>query len=218
MPSTSSAEAPVRVRLGAGEVVVLSTVQGLVAERDRVRTAFAQVSPRAIALGISPEQAAALLRWERKDDEDPFDDIPDHEHTYSLCLGAFGAVDLPPPDLLEAARLAKENGLPLHGVDMTEETYEETYIKEVSAWQFLKYGRVQRRLAKRPPKATDARSFSLAWDAAIRKVKGLDRIETRREETMAQNAAALAAQTQGPVLLVVDHPRAAGVLARLQKG
>ena len=48
-----------------------------------------------------------------------------------------------------------------------------------NAWEWLgvldvqrlgRHGRVQRRLAKRPPRAEDARAFSLAWDAAIRKV------------------------------------------------
>lgn len=202
-----------RVHVEGGEVAVLATVQGLVSEAARVREAFADVRPRAVALGISPESAAALLRWEPVEGHDPFDDLPDAELAYSLRLQAFGEVDLPPPDLVAAARLAREAGLPVHGADMPEERYEELYAAEVSAWSLLRYGRAQRKLARKPPKADAARAFALAWDARLRKIKGLDRVERAREAHIAQASAALARQAGGPLLLVLDVAREAGVLA-----
>ena len=78
--------------------------------------------------------------------------------------------------------------------------------------------RVQRKLARKPPKVADARAFSLAWDARIRKVRGLARVEARRERAIAERASALAAQVEGVVLLIVDAPREAGVAAALAKG
>jgi len=195
-------------------VVVLGTVQGLVAERERVRAAFEREAPRSVALGVSPESVAALLRWAPVEGEDPFDLLPDAELAYSLRLQAFGEVALPPPDLVEAARLAKEAGVPVHGADLPEERYEDLFTSEVGAWSLLRYGRVQRRLAKRPPEAPDARAFALAWDARIRKLGALDRVERAREAHMAGVARALA-QDGGPVLLVVDVAREAGVRAAL---
>jgi hypothetical protein len=201
-----------RFPVEGGEVVVLPTVQGLVAERDAVRRAFTLEAPAAIALGVSPEAAASLLRFERAPDmDDPFEDLPDHDYVYSVVLREFGEVDLPPPDLLEAARIGKAAGLPVYGVDLPDEAYEEAFTREVSVWGFLRYGRIQRRLARKPPRAPDARAFSLAWDAAIRRVKGIARLERMREERIAAGARALAAQVGGRVLLVVDHPRAEGV-------
>lgn len=201
-----------RFPVEGGEVVLLATVQGLVSERDAVRRAFARVAPAAVALGVSPEAAAALLGFERTPEmEDPFEDLPDHDFVYSLKLREYGEVDLPPPDLLEAARLAKAEGVPLHGVDMPEEQYEDAFTKEVSVWGFLRYGRIQRRLARKPPKAPDAVAFSLAWDAKIRKVKGIAKLETMREARIAAGARALAAQERGRILLVLDVARAAGV-------
>ena len=75
----------------------------------------------------------------------------------------------------------------------------------------------QRRGAvKRPPPASDARAFSLAWDARLRHVKALGRVETAREAAIAAGALAVAAKEGAPVLLVVDAAREAGVLDRLK--
>lgn len=215
---SSAPSAPVRVDAPPGVVVVLSTVQGLVSERDRVRDVVARERPRAIALGVSPESAAALLRYERQPDEDPFDELPDHDYVYSVKLREFGPVDLPPPDLVEAVRQAQARGIGVFGVDLPDEQYEEAFTTEVSAWGFLRYGRIQKRLARRPPRAADARAFSLAWDRAIRKVKGIARVEAKREAHMAAQARALAEREAGTILLVVDAPRAEGVLASLREG
>lgn len=207
-----------RFPVPGGEVVVLSTIQGLVAERDSVRRCFSLFPPAAVALGVSPEAAAALLRFERTPEmEDPFEDLPDHDFVYSVKLREYGDVDLPPPDLLEAARMGKAAGLPVHGVDMPEEQYEDAFTKEVSVWGFLRYGRIQRRLARKPPRSPDAASFSLAWDASIRRVKGIARLEAMREARIAEGARALAAEVQGRVLLVVDLPRSVGVRRGLQQ-
>lgn len=216
MPSTRSVEADAVVRAPHGEVRVVATVQGLVAEADRVREAFRACAPKAVALGVSPEAAAALLRYEIDHENDPFEDLPEHDYAYSIRLREYGDVALPPPDLQEAVHLAREAGVSVYGVDLPDETYEEMFTKEVSALALLRYGRIQRRLVKRPPKADDARGFTLAWDAAIRKVRGLDRLERAREERIAEQALALNGKVQGAVLLVVDLPRASGVLACLR--
>lgn len=204
-----------RIAVDGGEIHVLSTVQGLVAEAQRVRDAFHAANPRALALGISPEATGALLRYQPTEDTDPFDDLPDAELAYSARLMAYGDVALPPPDLLEATRLARHAGLPIHGADMPEERYEDIFAAEVSAWGLLRYGRIQRKLAKRPPDAPDARTFALAWDAAIRRVKGLDRVERARETHIATTATTLARQAGSPLLLIVDAAREPGILTAL---
>lgn len=207
-----------RFPVEGGEVVLLATVQGLVSERETVRRAWARLPPTALALGVSPESVAALVGYERTPDmEDPFEDLPDHDYVYSLKLKEFGDVDLPPPDLLEAARMAVTAGIPLFGVDLPEDQYEELFTREVNVWGFLRYGRIQRRLSKRPPKAKDAASFSLAWDAAIRRVKGIRKLESIRETYIAANAAALAKQHPGGrILLILDVARAEGVRTHLR--
>ena len=206
-----------RVRIGEGHVLVLSTVQGLVSERARVLEAIDEFHPDVLAIGLSPESVAALLRYEPDPEVDPFDDLPDHDLVYSTKLSEFGDVVLPAPDLVAAIRWARDAGVPFFGVDLPEEQYEELFTREVSTLGFLRYGRIQRRLAKRPPKARDARSFHLAWDATIRKVKGIARVEAARESAIAEQAAGLARDKAAAVLLLVEAAREAGVCERLRE-
>lgn len=203
-----------RFTLEGQDVVLLGTVQGLVAEAARVRGAFEETRPAAVAVGVSPEALAAVSRYQ-PDGGNPFDDLPDAEYAYSQRLASFGEVALPPPDLVEAVRLAGARGVPAYGVDLTEEQYEETFTREIGPLALLRYGRIQRRLAKRPPEAEDARAFSLAWDAELRRLEPLARVERRREDRMAEGARAVARQAGGAVLLIVDAPREAGVAERL---
>lgn len=204
-----------RVRSGDGEVVVLASVHGLVAERERVLRVLDAESPQVVAVGLSAESVATLLRYEPQPDEDPFEDVPDHDFVYSVKLGEFGDVSLPPPDLLAAVRWARERGVACFGVDLGEEAYEELFTKSVSTWGLLRYGRIQRRLARKPPRAPDARAFSLAWDARIRNVKGIAKVESERERVMAASAARLARERGARVVLVIDAPREQGVLQAL---
>lgn len=203
-----------RFRFGDGEVVLVSTVQGLVAERERVVALLDEEKPAAVALGLSPEAVSTLLRYEKDPEVDPFEELPDHDLVYSLKLREFGDVDLPPPDAVAAIEWAQAHGVSAYGVDMPEEAYEDLFTKQVSAFGFLRYGRIQRSLAKRPPSAPDARSFSLLWDAKIRKVKGIARVEAAREEFMADAAAELARRLAAKVVLIADAPREAGISRR----
>ena len=204
-----------RFRVPPGEVVVVSTVQGLVSERDRVLAALEAERPDVVALGLSAEAVSTLLRYEPDPEVDLFEKLPDHDYVYSLKLQEYGAVELPPPDQLAAARGAQEHATTLFGIDLAEEAYETLFTKTVSPFGFLRYGRIQRRLAARPPRAADARAFCLAWDAKIRKVKGIRLVEAARERHMAEQAARLARETPGKVVLVVDAAREAGVLQAL---
>lgn len=207
-----------RFECPGGEVVLLSTVQGLIGEEAAVRQAFVEVEPKALALGLSPESVAALLRYAPQEDEDPFDDLSDHEFVFAAKLQEYGPIALPPPDVLEAVRLAKERDIPVRAVDLTDEQYEGAFTEEVSTWGLLWYGHVQRRLARRPPKARDARAFSLAWDARVRRVGGIARVEARRERAIAERARLLAEDVGGTVLLLVDAPREAGIARALSGG
>lgn len=204
-----------RFRVGSGEVIVLGTVQGLASEAERALAAIEAEQPDIIALGVSAESVASLLRYVPDPELDLIEELPDHDYVYSIKLREFGDVALPAPDLLAAVHWAQDHAIPIFGVDLAEETYEDLFTKEVSTWGFLRYGRIQRRLAKKPPRAADPLAFTLAWDAAIRRVKGIHRVEEHREDAIAANASQLAREKSAKVLLLLEAAREAGVAEHL---
>ncbi|HET6404481.1 MAG TPA: hypothetical protein VFH78_07530 [Candidatus Thermoplasmatota archaeon] len=204
-----------RFRVGQGEVLLLGTIQGLVSERQRAIDALQREKPDVLALGLSPESVASLLSYEPKEEDDLIEDLPDHDYVYSLKLREFGDVQLPAPDLLAALRWAQERKVPIHGVDLPEEAYEDLFTKEVSTFGFLRYGRIQRRLAKKPPRASDPLAFTLAWDKQIRKVKGIARVEAARERHIAASVARLAREGPSRLLLLVEAAREPGITEAL---
>lgn len=208
-----------RFDVEGGAIHLLATVQGLVAERERVRRAFYSIRPKVVALSISPESVTALANYQKPTDEDddPYDDLPDAEYAYSVWLAKLGEVALPPPDLLEGVLIAKEHGVVSLGADLTELAYVEAFTEEVGAFALLRYGRVLRKLAKRPPKAADPHAFSLAWDEKCRRIGAIDRVERRREAQIALSVLQAAREAGGDVLLVVDAPRALGVATILRQ-
>lgn len=199
-----------RIPIGDGQVVLVSTVQGLVSERARIESILFDERPTIVAIGLSPEAVAGLICYQPDPEVDPFEDLPDHEFIYGVKLKEFGEVALPAPDLLGAIQWSKDAGVPCYGIDLAEEAYETIFAKEVSAFGFLRYGHIQRKLARKPPQAPDARAFNLAWDAAMRRVKGIARVEAAREEAIAERALQLASPGD-KVLLLVEAPREAGI-------
>lgn len=238
------------VRVEGASVHVLATVHGLASEEERARAAFAAVSPRALAIGLSPEAVAGILHHLRErerlareppppppprpavprrhkdgtlveeDVDDPYeyeaeDLLTDSEAVYGLALQRYGKVRLPPRELTAAIVLAQAAKIPFFGVDFPEEEYAEVFTSNVTTWALLRYTRRTRKLEKRPPEAATARDFALAWDAALRKVRGYDAVEKARERRIAEAATVLARQ-HGRVLLLVEAAREAGVVAALR--
>lgn len=147
-------------------------------------------------------------------DYEASDLLTDNEVVYGLALERFGKVALPPPDLVAAVEVAHDADVPLFGVDFSEERYGDVFAENVGTFALMRYTRAVRRLARRPPEAASPREFAVAWDAALRRIRGYDAVERAREAQMAGAARHLASE-HGVVLLVVDAAREDGVLAAL---
>ncbi len=194
---------------------VLGTVQGLVADAARVAEAFDAIAPDVVALAISPADVDGLLAYLAEPEDAPFDEdsLLESEAVYSAVLSRYGPVDLPPPDLLEAVGRARAAGVPIVGVDLDEDEYADVWSSNVGIISLFKVSRATKRLYKRPPEAPDAHGFAVAWDAAMREVPALDRVEQARETRIAKGLRGLAPKR---VLAVIDLARVAGVLAHLR--
>lgn len=203
-----------RVTLGNHRMIVLGTVQGLVKEKLKVKTTFDDLQPDIVALPISVEMLDGLRAVvEGEVLETATNSIDD---LFADHLRRFGEVQLPPPSLVEAYRLAHENGIEVTTLDMNEEDYGEAYTDHVSGYHFWRRIWNMSRLEKRTFVADTPEEFVVSWDAYVTKLKGYADLERHREEYMAKKAVRLLRKHER-VLILVEYERMEGVTAEIQK-
>ncbi|MGQ0534830.1 MAG: hypothetical protein ACT4PT_02025 [Methanobacteriota archaeon] len=197
------------VNIGASRIHLLGTVNGLVSEGRRFLATYEEVRPDALAVGLSPDDVEGLRELVQ------LRELPEYEPTemdeaYGAGLSRFGPVHFPAAEYLECARISAEHGIPLLPLDLGEAEYVDVFTKEVSMFQLWRYGRKLRKLATRPPSGASAEEFALRFDAEVRKLGGLDRLERAREARMADRLKA-AARDHARILAVVEIARIRGV-------
>lgn len=196
----------------SGRLVLLGAAHGLVSEADAVAAALDSTSPEIVLLALSVESLTALERHDGADVDES--ELPDAEQAYANALSRFGPVGVPPPDLVAALAWARAHDVPVEPVDLSEEEYETAFTANVSGWGLLRYSRRVRRLSKRPPAAATPEALARAWDADLRRVKGIAAVERVREEAIAERA--LERSAGRSAALVVDVARLDGVASRLR--
>lgn len=211
----SDAPLPSPRSVGRAEVVLLGTVLGLVSEGDRAEAAVRGLAPDVVAVGVSPGELDALLsiaRGEVGDDvEIPVSSV---DTAYARALSRFGRVELPPPSYLAAVRAARRADLALEALDLEEEAYTTAFTEHVGAFDLIRKGRREKRLAKRGVEADDPTSLAQAWEDAFLRIGGLRDLEAHREAHMADRLRELG-DRGGRVLAVVASVREAGIAERL---
>lgn len=199
-----------RLRVAGADVLVVDTVLGLESEAQVVDDALGAFDPDAVALGVSPSELDGLHEYLAASGDPPTPE-PDR---YAQGLAEFGAISLPPPCLLAAARAARAREIPLEPLDLPEEAYTETFTDQVSTWQLFWNTRREKKLARDPPDVASAREYALAWDEERRRSDGLAHLEAKREVHMAETLRDVA-DRHHRVLVVVETPRAAGLVDEL---
>lgn len=201
------------VRSGSTEFHIVGTVRGLASEAARVEQVMAHLQPAGVALGVGPEDLDGLRQLQAGTAYEH--EFSEADEVYAAYLEQFGAVALPPPDLVAAVRLADAGGKPVVALDLPEVAYVEAFTQEISGFQLLRYNRRIRKLARKPPAVEDAMGFHLWWDAQVSRLDGFARLERRREGHM---AAALRTGTWPPgrVLVLVEAARVEGLVRSLE--
>lgn len=203
-----------KLTLGNHTMIIVGTIQGLVEEKKKVADAFKDIRPEVVALPISEEMLQgleAVVKGEVSEVEtDSVEDMfADH-------LKRFGEVQLPPPSLIEAYNLAKENGAEVVGIDMDEEEYVRAYIKHVSAFHFWRRIWNLSKLKKKTFAVDTPEEFVVMWDRYVSRLKGYARLEEAREKFMAERSLELL-KSRSRVLVLVEYERMEGIVAEIQK-
>lgn len=204
-------------RLEQADLTLIGAVVGLVDEADRIEETVDAVDPDRLAVGVAPEELAALEAIERDEietEEDVEVPLAGIDEAYAQHLSRFGRVELPPPAYVRVVAIGLEWGIPLEAIDMPEEAFTETFTSNVGAIDLIRRGRRERRLAKHGVEADDAGEFARKWDETLLEVGGLRKVEEIREAHMADRLRAVC-ETEDRVLAVVDAVRRRGIARRI---
>lgn len=202
-----------RLQLHGNDVLLLGTVAGFVPDAERVRQAFEAFHPTTVALGVPPEDLAALDHLASAPGGDGFDAIDPLQQRLLGLLDAFGPTRIPSPDLESAHACAAGARLPLQALDLDDNAHSALFTKNVKFWHVVQSNIIQSRLLKRGVAGADAYAVAGNWDAAWTQPAGLRRVEAAREAHMAGRLRELA--RTGSVLAVVPSVRLAGIVSRL---
>lgn len=203
---------------------LVGTIQGLAGESELVEFAwkegFPGRMPDAVAVGVPEEDVKNLVRIGDEGKESFLEeelDTGSYEESLLPQLARFGAIAVPPDDLVAAERLARETDTPLAALDLSDHEHADLYVQLVSGLQMI---RGQMRLRKftggRAEDADSPEELMLQWDRVLTDIKGYRKLEEAREERMAEGIKHLIdEQGKRRVLGVVPYARLPGVAERL---
>jgi hypothetical protein len=194
------------VEINGSTILFLPVVKGLVSEGEAVEKAIDEENPDAIAISISKEELAALGNKEDYDKYEP----SDIEEIYSVLLETFGDVKIPPPCYVKARDIGTEREIPLVPIDMNEELYTESYCNEVGGVDLIRESMFVKRAHRKRFDFASAGAFALDWDRKINRPGGFRKLNSKREERMAEALWKLAGKYH-KVLAVIEYERAENV-------
>ncbi len=207
-----------RVDVDGVAVWLLGTIAGFVPDAARVQGAFEATTPRALALGVPPEDVEGLRTLAADPDVElpPLD--PGTERLFEW-LAPFGETRIPSPDLEAAFRAADAADVPVEALDLDDEAHADVFIQANKFRHVVQANRVQRKLMKEDFGGhASATELVLAWDAFQNRLPSLQAVEAAREAHMARRLREVAAGLDGgAVLAVVPVARLAGVLEHLRQ-
>jgi hypothetical protein len=201
--------------VGAGSPFLLvAPVRGLTDEAAAAVAAVAAFGPAAIGLGVSPEELRSLVEYFVRSEADPVVPLTPNETSEVRGLVRFGETTVPNPSVVETLRFAGARGLPVEGLDPSDETSASLFTEHIGYLELVRRTVRERRVARAPPAPSTPDEFALAWDREIGRGRGSRDLARARDEQFADGARRLAA-AQGRVALVVDRERFEGVRAQL---
>ncbi len=208
-----------RLSVAGHDVLILGTIAGFVPDGERVRQAYDAFHPSVVALGVPPEDLAALDHLASVAGAASPPDLPPLDEAQERLLAqlaAFGATRIPSPDLEAAHACAKADGVPLAALDVADAEHAALFTRHVKFWHVVQSNAIKSRLLKHGVTGADVYEVAANWDAAWNKPAGLRHLETDREAHMATQLRDVC--RAGSVLAIVPSTRLAGILRSLGAG
>ena len=192
-------------------IYLLPVIHGLAKEGEKVKNIFYKFHPECIAIGIAPEDIELIDKI--KDTENV--EMPLQHQYYLIHLSKYGEVSLPPSDILVANEISRKENIPLHAIDIDDETYADMLTENVSIFSLIRHSRKIKKLAQKEFSAKTAEEFVYELYNEINSIKSFKKIEEEREGRMAKAIIKLCGRYK-KVLAVVPLEKYEGILKKLE--
>jgi hypothetical protein len=194
--------------------LVLAPVRGLLSEVPLLIGRLESFAPGAVAVGLSPDEAASLREHFVGRSSEPLVPLAPSEVAEVRALAQFGDVGVPNPSYPAVIEWGESHGVPVEAVDPSDDRYALMFTDHISYTELVRRTLRERKLTRKPPSATSADEFALAWGQTLSKSGGSVRLALAREAVLAQGTRALGAR-YSRVAVVVERERFPGVMAAL---
>jgi hypothetical protein len=192
---------------GQPDLLVVGVVRGLVDEGAKAVARAGSFRPDALALGLTPEEAASLKEHFLDAGAEPFVPLAPGEVSEARALVRFGEVGVPNPSYLALLRWGTERGLPVEGVDADEEVQAELFVANIGIVELIRRTLGERRVGRKPPEVADGDRFALAWDAKAHPGRGSRRYAAAMQRALVTRVGELRKEHRR-LLVAVDRERA----------
>ena len=201
------------IDIGDFRVDIITVVNGLVSETDRVRNEFSEHDAYGVALNIEGIQCLK----NRRNISDTFD-VSELDMVYAKHMERFGGVEIPSPAMYTFVDLVTELNTTCIALDMNDEDFTKLYTDTVGPWQFVKEHRVAKRGMKKFFDGDTPEKLAIQWDEYInRSLKSYAAVSRQREIHIA-NEIRDVANYRKDLLAIIDVERAKGVIELLEAG
>lgn len=188
-------------------VDILSVVNGLESEIDKVHSAYGNYEAYGISLGI--EGIQALRNRVQLEDEFEVSEL-DIAYANRMLELTGEEVVMPSPAMCALVDLVTEDGGNVIALDMNDHEFTELYCDTVSAFDFVKEHGLAKKGMKKRFSANTPKDFALEWDGFINNVKGYRKVSEKREAHIAEQIRDVARYRKS-LLVVIEIERAEGV-------
>jgi hypothetical protein len=192
---------------------IFSGVKGLVSHGDQLHQLLEKLHPEIILVTIPQSQVEGLKEFLKS----PFEmSLSDYEIIYGIRLHKYGEVMTPPPIYIEAVQYAMSNSVQIHGIDLDDEKFNETYTKNVKTVALIRHSLRKRRIINYDFHDSNPYEFAEGWIKRINRIKAFERLDRERLEAMDEEILNFINNNfVSNHLIVVDHEFLSGIRENL---
>ena len=204
---------PQTVTVGNTQIRILSTIKGLVSESEIVENEIESFGPDLVTLSVGPGEIDGTRKW----DGQPYD-MSGWDEIYGLSLRKIvgdDGVRLPPPSFSMAIKVSDSKKIEVIGIDMDEESFTEAYTTNITFWNTMARGRLEKRMVKKGIAGSTPEEISINMERSIREIGGFAKLEEQRVSTMAENIGSYSDKDR--VLAVIEIPNVDSLVKLLKE-